>query len=118
MSDTVVIKREEVETLRKECIASGFSVERVDRLAEILEIINYAGREGIEFDSSEEFWEWVKNVKVEDGSVVHAHWYHDDSSEAVEECVSFYWLCSNCGKGVTLETEYCPHCGAKMDMEK
>lgn len=47
--------------------------------------------------------------------IVHAHWYYDDSSEAQEECVSFYCLCSNCNHGAVTETPYCPHCGAKMD---
>lgn len=36
---------------------------------------------------------------------VHAHW---------EDC-SNGWMCSNCFRDSTYDTEYCPHCGAKMD---
>ena len=37
--------------------------------------------------------------------VIHAHW---------EDC-SNGWMCSNCQRGSSHDTRYCPHCGAKMD---
>lgn len=49
--------------------------------------------------------------------VVHGHFVHDGPRFAggVD-----WWHCSSCGglvSGVETRFDYCPHCGAKMDME-
>lgn len=37
----------------------------------------------------------------------HGHW---------EDC-SNGWMCSVCNRDSSRDTDYCPHCGAKMDEE-
>lgn len=50
----------------------------------------------------------VREYPTEDvAPVIHAHW---------EDC-SNGWMCSNCYRDSTYDTEYCPHCGAKMNEE-
>lgn len=49
--------------------------------------------------------------------VVHAKWEHTHTSESYfNEC----WRCSACGFDDTegFVFEFCPHCGAKMDLEE
>ena len=44
-------------------------------------------------------------------AVIHAHW-----KLGYCDCGLFY-ICSKCDVGFKSITEYCPHCGAKMDVE-
>lgn len=46
--------------------------------------------------------------------VVHGRWVW---TEAGEEDYEQYWACSKCGEHTYFITNYCPNCGAKMDME-
>lgn len=43
-------------------------------------------------------------------SVVHARWVPFKSEHAGN-----IWYCSVCGIGFAAQTDFCPHCGAKMD---
>lgn len=60
---------------------------------------------------------YVKRVPSADvAPVVHAKWEHTHTSESYfNEC----WRCSACGFDDTegFVFEFCPHCGAKMDLE-
>jgi hypothetical protein len=44
--------------------------------------------------------------------VRHAAWTYKDDD------VCYWWECSACGSDETMNTAYCPNCGAKMDQEE
>lgn len=44
--------------------------------------------------------------------VRHGKW------EFREDDVTWWWMCSECGSAEILPTNYCPNCGAKMDLEE
>lgn len=52
----------------------------------------------------------VEDVPTVDAEPVrHAAWtYKDDDA-------CYWWECNACGSGETMNTAYCPNCGAKMD---
>ena len=55
----------------------------------------------------------VKSAEI-DNTIIHAKWIERDTDED-------WWIeCSNCGCGQSYydDTNYCPHCGARMDKEK
>lgn len=52
--------------------------------------------------------------------VVHSKWmemveYHEDGFG--EWCQDIYYNCLNCDYATVVNTNYCPNCGAKMDLE-
>lgn len=60
-----------------------------------------------------EILEQIDNVAVEDiQPVIHAEW------ERRETLMGSFLVCGNCGSFffATLETAYCPYCGAKMNI--
>lgn len=52
--------------------------------------------------------------------VVHARW-EEGNGEWVEMLGDWYlkstYICSNCHEEESRKTDYCPNCGAKMDLE-
>ena len=60
----------------------------------------------------------IKELPASDvAPVVHAKWEHTHTSESYfNEC----WRCSACGFDDTegFVFDFCPHCGAKMDLEE
>ena len=55
----------------------------------------------------------VKSAEI-DNTIIHAKWIERDTDED-------WWIeCSNCGCSQSYydDTNYCPHCGARMDKEK
>lgn len=62
--------------------------------------------------------ESIKRVPIADVvPVVHGRWIHDGRrvKNGIDWC-----HCSECGKSDTLgaRTNYCPNCGAKMDLDR
>lgn len=55
--------------------------------------------------------------------VVHEHWIKcqfADSAMLLNKdklCLTDGFICGNCGHDAYEKTAYCPHCGAKMDVE-
>ena len=67
---------------------------------------NPYGKPTISFDDGCKVLDMIRRTPIADvAPVVHAHW---------EDC-SNGWMCSNCYRDRTYETDYCPNCGAKMD---
>lgn len=55
---------------------------------------------------------------VKNGNVVHGKWiWHDMKDEGYTTCQGGYCECSNCHFGYVSEFDFCPRCGAKMDLE-
>lgn len=53
-----------------------------------------------------------EDCPIESGEVAHGHWIFDRYKHIV--CP---FTCSNCVKTAPMAYNYCPHCGAKMDVE-
>lgn len=51
--------------------------------------------------------------------VVHGRWIEkiDIVASYFAECEEFFYECSACNSANFGESPYCPHCGAKMDLE-
>lgn len=54
----------------------------------------------------------AKVPAVDAEPVRHAAWTYKDDD------VCYWWECNACGSGETMNTAYCPNCGAKMDLEE
>lgn len=76
-------------------------------------------------ESDEYFLKWLEYKKLEEqgllAKVVHGEW--EDDTGCLDSAPQY--KCSNCGKPpilshnwVTLLTNFCPNCGAKMDGKK
>ena len=67
------------------------------------------------------FKEDIEKLSTADvAPVVHAHWIKQDQTKNERSFLTLSNLkCSNpkCGKEFHLNTDFCPHCGAKMDEE-
>lgn len=58
----------------------------------------------------------IKNLPAADvAEVVHRRWIWNEEGEIDWE--QFY-RCSNCGNKEYWESNFCPNCGAKMDLEE
>ena len=62
----------------------------------------------------------MKPIDVDVALVVHAYW-DNGPGRSVEILRDWYlrptYVCSSCGVEEDKRTNYCPNCGAKMDME-
>lgn len=59
----------------------------------------------------EEFAEYLHELPIADvAPVVHARWipFHSETAGDIQ-------YCSNCKIGNAAKSDFCPHCGAKMD---
>lgn len=52
-----------------------------------------------------------KAPTIEAEPVRHARW------DVCEDDYAWWWVCSECGEHVYIYSDYCPNCGAKMDLE-
>ena len=60
--------------------------------------------------------EIIHDMPTEDvAPIIHAHWIDRNGNVVYPDSVRYE--CSNC-KGHGYETDYCPHCGARMDEEE
>lgn len=58
--------------------------------------------------------EFLSNLpEIDAKPVVHARWINSD-----EEPYCKNSLCSNCMRGSIFTSDYCMHCGAKMDLQR
>jgi hypothetical protein len=78
---------------------------------------------GCDFYYFEETVESVLNETptVDAVPVVHGRWiptYHTYYNRAGEYQIADEWHCSNCGIYSKDEWNYCPNCGARMDLEE
>ena len=61
---------------------------------------------------------------IEEGIICDECYYEHGGAEDVAPVVHSSWRklygyskCNNCGQRSTIQTNYCPNCGAKMDIE-
>lgn len=55
-----------------------------------------------------------KNKNCVYGEKVHAYWI-ERTEPCYEDDVDIFYMCSNCHETFDYVTNYCPHCGAKME---
>lgn len=64
-------------------------------------------------NSLDELINRISNAPTVDAvEVVHGRWTYTEGEYEV------YMICSECGWESDFRTNYCPHCGAKMDLEE
>lgn len=54
---------------------------------------------------------------IEDEPIKHGKWKRVSADKYVQHAYAFY-RCSECGEDIIGEHNYCPNCGAKMEVEK
>ena len=68
------------------------------------------------FNTTERQLRAIRELPAADvAEVVHGRWIWNEEGEIDWE--QFY-RCSNCGDKEYLESNFCPNCGAKMDLEE
>ena len=64
----------------------------------------------------------AKGIKLEKTvdavEVVHGHWIEHESAEVLGNWIISNFECSECHDWLRYDSNYCPNCGAKMDLEK
>lgn len=59
----------------------------------------------------------TKNTPTEDvAPIMHGVWVYDEK-EACFECNACGYSALNNYRGLSADSDYCPHCGAKMDLK-
>ena len=75
----------------------------------------------------DELYQFIERIKAQPAAevapMVHARWLDEDFPEEMATVHGFA-ICSACGElshkaehGYNILSEYCPHCGAKMDLK-
>lgn len=60
---------------------------------------------------------YIKDSAKEYAEVIHAYWKHIRDEQAFYNCENWnYYKCSHCNYKSDANWNYCPKCGAKMDM--
>lgn len=96
-------------------IEAGKILEYLDAMISALSYpLSVAGEEAKAYvEGFKEAWSVVERFPTADvAPVVHGRWVPFHSHAAGD-----IWYCSACEVGFAARLEYCPHCGARMDLE-
>ena len=96
----------------------------IDKLCELVEHSKYNNPHSGELRfhhriEHDHFLKMIMSVPIEDvAPVVHGWWIKINEHKDIEGWFEYDYVCSVCDGIAEDNYDYCPHCGAKMDLEE